>query len=80
VLLGSPLAAGVAAHEGVHAHACGSLVVCARGGGGWEGRRRLCESGGWWGETLAIEKAQYILGHEVNIFLLYFLELCALAN
>jgi hypothetical protein len=30
VLLGRPLAAGVAAHEGVHAHACGSLVVCAR--------------------------------------------------
>jgi hypothetical protein len=30
VLLGHPLATGVAAHEGVHAHACGSLVVCAR--------------------------------------------------
>jgi hypothetical protein len=30
VLLGHPLATGVAAREGVHTHACGSLVVCAR--------------------------------------------------
>ena len=49
VLLGRPLAAGVAAHEGVHAHACGSLVVC-----GARRRRRQWGGGGlggWWGEN-----------------------------
>jgi len=48
VLLGSPLAAGVAAHEGVDAHVAGS---CERGG---EGGGGFGDLGGCWDETLAL--------------------------